>query len=216
MKGAARRGTCLGKLPLGFTRQVCRDANGDIVRRPDGRPRHKPCCRSRDQAVPGADVRVVRPTELVAVQDRQALQPAPSRRLERLDRLRHQEAARWGSTPSASSSGTAIGGSTTTSEEKYVTVENPRSEWEIYKDPSLAIVPKELWRAAWLKLLRTRKAHPLTGKKWSRNQNSATTLFSGTLFCEHCEARVAAQPVRGEVQGACPASAAPRASTTAR
>ena len=57
----------------------------------------------------------------------------------------------------------------------------------IYKDPSLALVPKELWRAAWLKLLRTRKAHPLTGKKWSRNQNSATTLFSGTLFCEHCE-----------------------------
>jgi hypothetical protein len=27
----------------------------------------------------------------------------------------------------------------------------------------------------------------LTGKKWSRNQNSATTLFSGTLFCKHCK-----------------------------
>ena len=57
----------------------------------------------------------------------------------------------------------------------------------IYKDPNLALVPKELWRAAWLKFLRTRKAHPLTGKKWSRNQNSATTLFSGTLFCEDCD-----------------------------
>ena len=71
-------------------------------------------------------------------------------------------------------------------QDKYVTIKNPRSEWEIYKDPSLALVPKELWRAAWLKLLRTRKAHPLTGKKPSRNQNSATTLFSGTLFCESC------------------------------
>jgi hypothetical protein len=71
--------------------------------------------------------------------------------------------------------------------EKWVTIENPKSEWVIYKDPALAIVSKELWRAAWLKLLKTRKAHPLTGKKPSRNQNSATTLFSGTLFCEHCE-----------------------------
>ena len=43
MKGAARRGTCLGKLGLGFTRQICRDANGAIISRPDGLPRHKPC-----------------------------------------------------------------------------------------------------------------------------------------------------------------------------
>ncbi len=39
-------------------------------------------------------------------------------------------------------------------QEKYVTIENPRSEWEIYKDPSLALVPKDLWRKSWLKLLR--------------------------------------------------------------
>lgn len=43
MKGAARRGTCLGKLSLGFTRRVHRDEYGNIVYRPDGRPRHEPC-----------------------------------------------------------------------------------------------------------------------------------------------------------------------------
>ena len=43
MRGAVRRGTCLGKLGLGFTRKVHRDKNGNVVYRPDGRPRHEPC-----------------------------------------------------------------------------------------------------------------------------------------------------------------------------
>src|SRR5262249_46224524 len=41
MRGAAQRGTCLGKLSLGFARVVCRDDQGSIVLRPDGRPRHR-------------------------------------------------------------------------------------------------------------------------------------------------------------------------------
>ena len=43
MKGAARRGTCLGKPSLGFTRKVHRDVHGNVVCRPDGRPRHELC-----------------------------------------------------------------------------------------------------------------------------------------------------------------------------
>ena len=43
MKGAARRGTTLGKPSLGFTRRVHRDANGNVVYRPNGLPRHEPC-----------------------------------------------------------------------------------------------------------------------------------------------------------------------------
>ncbi|MCH8083866.1 MAG: pyridoxal-phosphate dependent enzyme, partial [Myxococcales bacterium] len=31
-----------------------------------------------------------------------------------------------------------------------------------------------------------RRNSPLTGRKWSRNQKSANTLFSGTLFCKYC------------------------------
>jgi DNA invertase Pin-like site-specific DNA recombinase len=43
MRGAARRGTCLGKLPLGFTRAVRRDEKGNIVRDKDGVPGYVPC-----------------------------------------------------------------------------------------------------------------------------------------------------------------------------
>jgi hypothetical protein len=43
MKGGAERGNCLGKLSLGFTRRVKRDAKGNVVCRPDGQPRKEPC-----------------------------------------------------------------------------------------------------------------------------------------------------------------------------
>ena len=42
-EGWARRGTCLGKPGLGFNRQVCRDAKGEIIHRSNGQPRTKPC-----------------------------------------------------------------------------------------------------------------------------------------------------------------------------
>jgi hypothetical protein len=38
MKGAARRNTCLGKLSLGFTRRILRDAQGNVIVGPDGEP----------------------------------------------------------------------------------------------------------------------------------------------------------------------------------
>lgn len=185
MKGAARRGTCLGKLSLGFTRQVCRDANGQVICRPDGRPRHKPCI---DPATQPYRVEMFE----MFVHKRWSL----NKIAKHFNQLRVDGSNGW----TRSSIRNLLAGIDAIGifvwnryrreydyeQEKYVTIENPRSEWEIYKDPSLSLVPKELWRAAWLKLCRTRKAHPLTGKKWSRNQKSATTLFSGTLFCEYC------------------------------
>jgi DNA invertase Pin-like site-specific DNA recombinase len=42
MRGAARRGTVLGKLPLGFTRKAHRDKDGNIVYRPDGHTHSQP------------------------------------------------------------------------------------------------------------------------------------------------------------------------------
>lgn len=44
----------------------------------------------------------------------------------------------------------------------------------------------DLWRAAQRKLAVMRRASPLTGRKQSRNEKFPTTLFSGTLFCQHC------------------------------
>ena len=186
MKGTARRGTCLGKPGLGFTRQVCRGPNGEIIRRPDGRPRHKLCWD------PGTKPYRALMYELYVKKNR-----SPYKIAKHFNQLRVDGSNGWtGSAIKKLLAGLdAIGifvwnrkrREYDYDQEKHITIENPKSEWEIYKDPSLAIVSKELWRAAWLKLLRTRKAHPLTGKKQSRNQVSATTLFSGTLFCEHCK-----------------------------
>ena len=113
MKGAARRGTCLGKLRLGFTRQVCRDANGEIIRRPDGRPRHKPCI---DPATKPYRVEMF---ELFVHKDW-----SPYKIAQHFNQLRVDGSNGWtgsrsrscwrGSMPSASSCGTASGGNTTT------------------------------------------------------------------------------------------------------
>ncbi len=185
MKGAARRGTCLGKLGLGFTRQVCRDASGNIIRRPDGRPRHKPCWDPE-----------TKPYRVLMYESYVQRGWSPYRIAKHFNHLRVDGSNGWtgASIKNLLKGMDAIGvfvwnryrNEYDHNNAKYVRVQNPKSEWVIYKDPALAIVPKELWRAAWLKLRRTRKNHPLTGKKWSRNQNSATTLFSGTLFCDYC------------------------------
>jgi DNA invertase Pin-like site-specific DNA recombinase len=185
MKGAARRGTCLGKLGLGFTRQICRDAHGEVVRRPDGRPRHQPCIDPATQ-----------PYRRMMFELYVHRKWSPYKIAKHFNQLRVDGSNGWtGSSIKKLLAGLdAIGifvwnrrrREYDHDQEKFVTIENPRSEWEIYKDPSLAIVPKELWRAAWQKLRKTWKAHPLTGKTPSRNQKSATTLFSGTLFCEYC------------------------------
>ena len=197
MKGAARRGTCLGKLGLGFTRQVCCDANGEIIRRPDGQPRHKPAIDPQTK-----QYRVLM-YELYVHKNW-----SPYKIAKHFNQLRVDGSNGW--TGSAikkllaglDSIGVFVWNRKRREydyeQEKYVTIANPRSEWEVYKDPSLALVPKELWRAAWIKLVKTRKAHPLTGKKWSRNQTSSTTLFSGTLFCEHCERELTLNRSHGE------------------
>lgn len=71
-------------------------------------------------------------------------------------------------------------------QKKWVVVRNPQSEWEVHIDRKLAIVSSKVWKAARRRLRQMRRNSPLTGKKRSRNQNSATSLFSGTLFCGCC------------------------------
>ena len=63
--------------------------------------------------------------------------------------------------------------------EKWVRAINPRSQWEVYPDPSLAIVPMDQWKEARKKLSVNRRNSPLTGRNQSRSQRSATTLFCG-------------------------------------
>lgn len=188
MCGAARRGTVLGKLGLGFTRRVLRDAAGNIVYRPNGRPRHVPCIDPETQKYRQLlyEMFVIQNLSLYCIRER----------------FNEMKVDGWdGWTPSAlrkllwsgSSIGVFIWNKTrrefNPETEKVEIIANPHSEWERYFDRSLAIVPLELWKSARKKFAAMRRKNPRTGKKQSRNQVSATTLFSGTLYCE-CGAEI--------------------------
>jgi DNA invertase Pin-like site-specific DNA recombinase len=185
MKGAARRGTCLGKLSLGFTRRVHRDEHGNIAYRPDGLPRKEPCI---DPATKGYRELLY---ELFTEKNW-----SPYKIARHFNKLRVDDWDGWTNTAirnllwSSTAIGVFIWNRTRREydweEGKMVKVKNPRSEWEVRYDPDLAIVPMERWRAARRKLASTRRRSPLTGRKPSRNQISATTLFSGALYCEYC------------------------------
>ncbi|OAI45815.1 hypothetical protein AYO44_12375 [Planctomycetaceae bacterium SCGC AG-212-F19] len=72
-------------------------------------------------------------------------------------------------------------------QEKLVLVRNDRKDWIVCFNRDLAIVPMSLWKAARKKLMAMRRKSPLTGRKLSRNEKSATAMFSGALFCAYCE-----------------------------
>jgi DNA invertase Pin-like site-specific DNA recombinase len=185
MKGAARRGGCLGKLPLGLTKRTQRDEIGNPITRPDGGPRYEPCI---DPATSEHAEMLFR---LFAV-DRETTYKI----VKKFNELRVDDWSGW--TESALKKllanpafiGVVIWNQTRHEfdwdREKTVVVENPKSEWEYYYDPSLAIISQDQWFAARTRLADARCSSPLTGRTPSRNQVSATTLFSGTLFCGYC------------------------------
>lgn len=185
MRGAARRKTILGKLSLGFTRRAKLNADGAAICGPDGTPVYERCI---DPDTAKARLLMY---ELFVEKGWTAFKIKKH--------FNHMKVDGWaGWTESAIKrllrSPDAIGvfiWNRTHQDydfeaEKIVTVKNPRSEWEVDFQPSLAIVPLDLWRAARRKLAAMRRASPLTGKQQSRNQNTPTTLFSGVLFCEDC------------------------------
>lgn len=186
MKGAARRGTSLGKQSLGFTRRVHRDEHGQVVYRPDGRPRHEPCIDPLTK-----DYRALL-YELYVDKKWSAYKIS-----RHFNKLKVDDWNGWteSTIKKLLGSPTAIGifiwnkthQEYDLEEEKWIKVRNPRSEWEVHYDPDLAIVSLDHWRAARKRLAASRRASRLTGRKPTRNQVSATTLFSGTLYCEHCQ-----------------------------
>ena len=185
MKGGARRGTTLGKLPLGFTRRVLRDSHGKIDYRSNGKPRTEVCVDPETR-----EFRLLM-FELFVLRNW-----SPYKIAQHFNQLKVDGWDNW--TESAIKkllkSPTAIGvfiWNRTYREYNPETkvrevCQNPHSEWEVNYNPDLAIVPMELWKEARKKLARMRANSPLTGRKQSRNQVSATTLFSGTLICGYC------------------------------
>ena len=185
MHGAAGRGTCLGKPSFGFTRQILRNQAGVPVIDSEGVPTHDICI---DPATSGHRLRMF---EMFVNKRMSAFEIARQFNAESIDG--------WnGWTDSGIKSllrnpnaiGVFIWNKTRrefeVEEEKWKVRRNPRAEWTVNYRPELALVPLDLWRAARRKLAEIRRKSPLTGRKPSRNQISATTLFSGTLICESC------------------------------
>lgn len=185
MSGAARRGTCLGKLPLGFTRKIKIGPDGAPVCGADGIPINIPC---HDPQTIEARREMF---NLFVNRNWSADKIAKQMNLQKVDG--------WDGWTSAGvkrllKSPTAVGifiwnqyrTEHDEEQDKKFRVRNPRQEWVIFIDKNLAVVDLELWKLARRKLGASRNKSPLTGKKQSRNQQSATTLFSGTLFCGDC------------------------------
>ncbi len=185
MGGAADRGTCLGKLSLGFTRQHKFDVAGNPLFGADQRPIYEPVI--DPQTSPDR----LQMYQLFVEQKSTAFMIARNfndRKVDGWDRWSDSNIKNQLWSPAAI--GVFIWNKTRREydweEEKWVKVRNPRSLWKVAFRRELAIVPLELWRAARRKLAAMRRACPRTGKKFSRNEIRATTLFSGTLFCDDC------------------------------
>ncbi len=185
MRGAADRGTCLGKLSLGFTRQHKFDVAGNPLFGADQRPIYEPVI--DPQTSPDR----LQMYQLFVEQKSTAFMIARDfndRKVDGWDRWSDSNVKKQLWSPAAI--GVFIWNKTRREydweEEKWVKVQNPRSQWKVAFRRELAIVPLELWRAARRKLAAMRRASPRTGKKFSRNEIRATTLFSGTLFCDDC------------------------------
>lgn len=189
MRGGARRGNCLGKLALGFTRRAKHREDGSPIVGPDGAPVFEPCV---DEATAEyrrlmfdlyvnqswSLYRITKHFNQIGVDGWKGWTVAAVQKL-----LRSPTAIGifiWNRTRRELDCET----------NSWKVLKNPRQEWEVYKSSELAIVPQELWRAARRRLAASRRGNPLTGRKVSRNQVSATTLFSGTLFCTYCGAEL--------------------------
>ena len=186
MSGSARRGTVLGKLSLGFTKQELKTADGHTVLRANGLPKHVPCI-----------CPITAPSRLRMFQ----LYMIDGLSVRKIRKIFNAESIDgWnGWTDTAIRkllwSATAVGifiynqerREFDVEEERWVKLKNPPAEWEVHYDPKLRIVPLELWKKARRKLAKSRRSNPSTGKRYSRNELSPTTLFSGLLFCDDCE-----------------------------
>lgn len=186
MKGGHRRRTSLGKLPFGFTRQQLFDDGGRPVRNPDGSPVHVRCIDPENAK------HAKRIFELFWIEKKSAPQIA---KLFNSERVADWEGWTDGTIKLILRNPAYIGvfvwnkfrRELDLESEKWVRVRNPPKEWERWFDPQLAIISMEWYRGTRRRLSEMRRSSHNTGKKRSRNENTATTLFSGALFCSDCE-----------------------------
>ncbi len=184
MKGAARRRTCLGKPPMGLTRKLMRDASGNPMVRPSGKPLFSwaidPVSRQFVELL----------FELFVDRRMSAYAIAKLFNQQKVDGTdTWSESTIKGMLWNPAYIGVFIWNRTRREfdydDEKWVTINNPRKEWIVTYDSSMAIIPLKKWCAA-RKLLAQTKRKPASHQPVSRNQQRSTTLFSGTLVCGDC------------------------------
>lgn len=185
MKSTAEGPGSLGKPPLGYTRCVRRNADGSVVLRPDGQPRKQICI----DPVTSAYVKEI--FDLFVNK-----QWSPYRIARHFNQRKVDNCDSWtdGGIRKILRNAKYVGEFVWNKfrrefnfeTEKHERIPNPESEWRRFVDPSLAIIGKELWDAAQNRLDELKRGSRDAGKPKSRNENCATTLFSGTLFCKYC------------------------------
>lgn len=186
MRGTARKGGNLGKRALGFALKIKRDEYGNVVLGRNDKPKKIPCW---DPATKEDGYRMFQWFVVDCRSPYWIAREFNRRKVDGWDGWTTNAIKKMLWNPAYI--GVFIWNKTRreydVEEEKWLVVRNPRSEWEVHYDPKLAMIHMDWWRAARRKLAAARRNSPLTGRKRSRNQISATTLFSGTLFCGYCD-----------------------------
>lgn len=186
MKGAAERGTTLGRLPLGFTRRQKVDKAGNPMFRRNRLPLTERCIDPETAAIR------LRILEYYVIEGWSASKITKHFNLHRVDDWEGWSVRTITDLIYCPSAIGAFFWNKTrrqfnTEKRRYELVTNPRSDWKYYYSPELAIVPCDLWKAGRRKLAESRRPSKSTGRPKSRNEKEPSTLFSGTLFCGCCE-----------------------------
>jgi hypothetical protein len=185
MRATFLEGGVIGKLILGHTKQVRVDAGGNVLRKPDGKPKYERCIDPNTQDKKEMLYRLFleknkSPYRIAAIFNRLQIDgwegwsdDSVTYELRNTANIgvflwnQFRSEYNWDS-------------------KKWERIRNPAEMMAVYVNRDLALIPMDWWKRARRKLGQMKRNSPLTGKPLSRNQKSASTLFSGTLFCDYC------------------------------
>ncbi len=181
-RGAAQRRRVSGKLSLGFARTPELDGDGNQVLKPDGTPFMVPCI--------DPDTRKYREKMYELFNEKKWSYYKIAQYYNRAKIIGWSGWTDVGIRSTLANTD-AIGvfiSNRTSSFKNFETGEwerklNPRSEWDIYYDPSLAITSIAMWRAT---KRRIADISDQRGKRTGQAVRMASTLFSKALVCGYC------------------------------
>ena len=185
MRGAVERGTVVGKLPLGFTREQELNVSGEVVINSKGKPVHRIAVdeETREWVEFVFDAYVNRgqtPGAIAKHFNQHEVDTSTGWTRTSILKVLRNEAYLgrfiWNRYRKEVDPETG----------KKVKIENAEEEWAIFEDPELAIIPEATWEAAQAKLEEMRASSPRTGQPWRVCNHIANTLFGQSLVCGYC------------------------------